>query len=754
MTFNYISKLAASKAQEDNREFFKNFFQQDFSSNQGKVFGIADAYYFKFRNSPNFEEERESKLSGLTSIDQVSSNILQTTKRELSPKEKKLEEICKKYDINIVDPLSTSNSSKITAEVIKKISDSGLDPKYFDWIVKILDSNIVEPIEQVISSVKIYSKNLDKLDQPIDSFSKLSELRDYLDLKLVGNRDLILQKAEPIAKDNKYTDFIYESDNFVVILPGTTASSQWWAQGTTWCTGYLSGNFFANYSLDKNYLYYIITKQTSQFFSKSNPKRKMCIGLWKEGKGKSTSLRIEEGVNGGKTVDLENHGLYESEIKSYLGSEGSEIISKIRQNAMSRTTNKFIEICESATTVEDVERLAEYNSFNSFSDTKDTIFINIIKRTNDPAVKEAAVKARARLFPEEFLEKDSSKYPQYEKIAIDAVYKEYIQSKNGSENNERYELPYIFYKKIIKYPEILNEIIDDLDPHSFLKYIGKKRKDKVEEYIQKCVESDPIGFLEFEDYTENYPEYEKKAVYNAAENSPHKYLEGYNSLYKRYYPDAEKIAILNIVEQSPGIYLSKFITKYPGYENKAVKNIAEKYPIVYIKEYSKIYPQYFSQAAEIFANQDPIGFYSFAQENLRSSVSAEYMKIAAEKISLTKPEFFMSKLSFRFPEFTENAIKLLAENNPEEYFEYYMDKKKDPVISSFKDIAVENLINKSPKVFLDKMLYLEFPQLKEIAESRVSTSDADKKIATLVSALNTLGLKKEASNIRNFLKLI
>lgn len=744
-------KYAASKAQEDNREFFKNFFETDFISNQGRVFGIADAYYFKFRNEANFEVEREKRLAGLTSINDVSTRVLQAAPKELSPKEKKISEIAKIYEIDMSNPSSQGNSTRVRQADIKKIADSGLDPKYFDWIIKILDSNMVEPLDQVIASVKIYSKNADKMEKPIESFAKLSELRDYLDDRLIGNKELYLQKVEPIAKSEKYNDVIYESDNFVVVLPGTTASSQWWAQGTTWCTGYMAGNYFSYYSNNGYYLYYIITKQTSPFFLKSNPKRKICLGYKKIKEGKKIILEVEENKNGGTTVDLENHGLSKSEIVSYLGGEGQGIISKIEQDVMSRDQNKFLSLFDKIESAEDVENLSKYNSFSEIG--YDSFFSKIIKNTNDPKIKEAAAKSRANSFAGEFLKNDLKKYPQFERIAMQSIYSEFITDKESPNPVGDFDIPEEFFKNIHKHPDLMDKMVDHASPTMFLKYFSEKYPEKKDSALQATCKLYPFFILDSEEITEEYPEYEKLAVHNAAEIDPRRYLKEYFGLYKNYYPEAKEIAISSMVKHSPMTYLAQFWAKFPGKEDLAAKNLAEKNPIQFLQSFGKHFPQYVHTAGEIFLKQNPFSFYNFADESPSIRELADLKREAAKILAEKNASFFMSKISFKYPDFIEIATKTLAETDPKEFFILYDYDKRRRGIAEFKEIAAENLVKTDPEFFIKRKYYLDFPHLKEEAEKNVSSPDLIKKIEALYHTLAYFGFKKEAVGLEELVKL-
>jgi hypothetical protein len=351
-----LLKLAGpSKAQEENRDFFANLFlsgeappapDESPDSRWNKLYAIADQYYKKFRNTPEFQ----NNLQGLRSIDEVIALI--RAEEVVDPKQQAIKQLIRQYpDLS---------------EELEGLSSSEVNPSYYNWVIKIRLNEEQDPMNEIIKAVLFYQRNAQNLEQPLESFNLLSELRAYFDDKLATNKEYYYSKIEPHAMDPKNTDFIYDSENFKVVLSGTIPSSQYWASGTTWCTSYLENNMFSRYSSKGIYLYYVITEPSSPIYEKGNPNRKMSIGFVK--KDGEAQLLTQENA----TVDVNNHNISLESIKSYLGEEADAIVSSIYNDLDGREDTKFNEIIAN-TTVEDLEsQLALINDKSQIRGIKKT----------------------------------------------------------------------------------------------------------------------------------------------------------------------------------------------------------------------------------------------------------------------------------------------------------------------------------------------------------------------------------------------
>ena len=319
-----LDKFAAvSAAEQRNRDFFLSLFP---SENKNKVFAIADQYHKKFRNSTDYQNNIQN-----SSLDEVISLIKQTPDSALSEKEIKIQKFINEY------PNIESKVSELAA--------SDIPFSLYDWaLAQIVKDNFLE-VNDIRNAIVRYNKEKEKLglDKFITDFQTVDQLHAYMDSKKQQVNQGIEVEKERHGLSEKYTDIIYSSDNYVVVLSGTMKSSQYWGSDTTWCTGRDTCNLFFNYSIDV-FLYYIITKPESKFYDKSNPMRKIAVGYIKGSDGKAKL--IQENQNGGTTVDRDNTGLSKDKISSYLGAEGSVIFGKIESDVIRREKTKALDVLE------------------------------------------------------------------------------------------------------------------------------------------------------------------------------------------------------------------------------------------------------------------------------------------------------------------------------------------------------------------------------------------------------------------------
>ena len=452
-----VKQAAPSKGMLDNRALFETLFASDFAANKNKVYAIADQYFDKFKALPEFQKN----LDGLKSIDDV-IKLSQVIEKPLTPKEQRLLEFHSLSDWPHQEAKAATD----------KLRDSNVELKNYDWIDYIMSPDEeweleADPIEEIIQSVETYQRVKDQLvNSPVGfreltSFNTLSELRNYLDEALVTDKSHYLSKVEPQAKDPRYTDYIYDSPNFIVVLSGTKESSQWWAQGTQWCTGYIEDNRFSDYSRDGTFLYYVITKKDSPLYSRSNPMRKMSLGFDKgsEDLYGQPQLILGEHV----TVDSENHEISWHDIERYLDTtlptptllkrtESDAIFAAIYADLDKRDTNKFNEVIINMTPEEfkaaephewhDVEHIIStligqkvtafimYNPSKPKVGNPDTIEAAAIElaylqpgrildnyKGLSAKATEIAAKSQIEDFPYDFMESYKDKYPEFAEIA-------------------------------------------------------------------------------------------------------------------------------------------------------------------------------------------------------------------------------------------------------------------------------------------------------------------------------------------------
>ena len=343
--YNLLKTAADSAPKQENRNVFLAVFPEE---KEQKVIAIADQYYDKFKNDLDFKENIEN----FRNLNEVINFIQSNSVKKINPKQQLLKELAVKYP-------------NFGNEEFKKLEKSNVELENMEWIVKIFTTSLEQDsIEEYISMVELYQKKKDLLDMDLNSFPALSELRSYLERKFGEDPEIYLKKIEKHALNSKNTDYIYESDNFIVVLSGTKESSQYWGKGTTWCTAIINSeelaeNMFSNYSSNGIYLYYILTKESSKFFKRQEPKRKISIGYSKKD-GMPIFLTKEH-----TTVDVNNHELTKEQILDYLGPEGSNIINAIESDIINRKDTKFNEMLSNITPEEYADKISKLGEYEA-----------------------------------------------------------------------------------------------------------------------------------------------------------------------------------------------------------------------------------------------------------------------------------------------------------------------------------------------------------------------------------------------------
>lgn len=142
-------------------------------------------------------------------------------------------------------------SNKFGNEKIQRIVDSNIQPKYLNWVGKVLEQiNFDENLQKVISSLNLFDKvstNLPKTDiYQYQSFGELlSALEEY------NNKERRqLRKFEG-------GNIVYDDKNFFIVNPQTHQASCYYGKGTKWCTSAESDSQFKKYNEDGKLFYFI-----------------------------------------------------------------------------------------------------------------------------------------------------------------------------------------------------------------------------------------------------------------------------------------------------------------------------------------------------------------------------------------------------------------------------------------------------------------------------------------------------------------
>ena len=336
----------------------KSIFMEAFPEDKSKAASVSVGYYNKFKGTDKLEEANLiAFLAGKTLED-----VISTLKGRPKEKEETALERFKKSDLipkELLELLGVEQESELL-----ELEQSDISKKNYPWAIKVLMNDEEDPMFEIITAIKIWDRNKEDL-APLEEFRNMSHLRGSIDGLGTASKSAYLYSIKNHALDPKNTDTIYDSSNFTVVLCGTTMSSQWWAQGTVWCTSYLEGNMFEYYSNDGIYLYYLISKNdkaikeydklhndtrpVSRYSRRYVPRRnaenleKISIGYVKKD-GKPILLTDQNA-----TVDKANHNISELEIRNYLGDEADAVFGAIGRDLDGRDETKFEQIKRNTT---------------------------------------------------------------------------------------------------------------------------------------------------------------------------------------------------------------------------------------------------------------------------------------------------------------------------------------------------------------------------------------------------------------------
>jgi hypothetical protein len=201
------------------------------------------------------------------------------------------------------------------------------------WLKAMIDQRKVgpgaEPVEDVIPTILAFFKQgvadrLKKANYPTDimRYKNPGELR-----MAIGALGTSRGEQERVIKTAQ-TSVVYESPNFLVVMPHTTDSACYYGKGTTWCTAATTGsNLFLTYvGSDRGIILYHILKLGGD--SRVDPYAKINLATVKGEPHFSAQM-------GGLSVDAKNNGLTRQKFDEALGDEADDILEAIVQHAAS-----------------------------------------------------------------------------------------------------------------------------------------------------------------------------------------------------------------------------------------------------------------------------------------------------------------------------------------------------------------------------------------------------------------------------------
>jgi hypothetical protein len=230
---------------------------------------------------------------------------------------------------------------------------------YFQWLVlTYLNDNtfLIEDISRVYDALVIFERAKSKIPvKDINQYKTLKSLYDAVEpfenQEIISNNEAERRKRQAFF-DSGQAELYYKSKNFTVIIPKTIEASQYFGQGTKWCTAGKNNNMFNAYT--KKGPLYILLPMKWQFQFESNSymdERDVPIsnlGEYAEEIGKVFSYQFTQEIKKKKTVryigtespgflniSIQNHNAIMRGLKE-LGSRANEI-NLLRSNKSTTT---------------------------------------------------------------------------------------------------------------------------------------------------------------------------------------------------------------------------------------------------------------------------------------------------------------------------------------------------------------------------------------------------------------------------------
>lgn len=737
--YNFIVLAAEDKTYNELLEIFKVKFPNE---NVNKIHSFARQYQLAFQGQP---DEYLDNLEGVNNLNEV-LQIIKNRGRDIgSKKDRAIIELKQKYPNHLSE--------------IEELTDTSTKIEYYPWILSVL--NTKDTLKDIVKLVFFYDKN--NLKKDIKLFTTSHDLRAYLDkelLKPVGNNDVVdkdylVYKNEPQAKNPRYTDFIYNSENFIVVLPGTVPSSQYWASGTVWCTGWARGNLFESYSASERlFLFYIITKNP-EIFKDDKAKKKISVG-YRIGSNKKPIFI----TNMNASVDSGNNNLNLKTIEKYLGNESSNIFNAINLRMISNPLPKYTEFVNNLN-VEEYKKQLEYLS------REDIIKLNnrLENRPNlSPELSEEVLKSYAKLSPFEFLSENREEFialrkdenvldTAFENLAeIDPslLFNENILDSFGSKKYYRDDIwldKFINALKVTS-PDILEVVRNNVNlSYTYNKNLGKlneklRNQDLDVEFEDSMVEVKPDIFLSRFKYDEKLTvknnERIKVAIKNYSEKNPLGFLGEYYYLsHNEYNKIIHNFIIQNLSSEIFDSTANKIISTDPFKIIELDYSYSHQYSInnglearvgwiekAFISLVEK--KQYETYCKSIF------GPYHAAYAELRSSPKMLPYNLTAVKglLDIDAYSYFSMKI-YEYPEyekFIKEAFLKAHKQTPENIDEEFIDN----IDYKYRNLIGVDLINstlltskeQAAKKFIEDENYTEYflkrfhtdPELKNLTD--------------------------------------
>lgn len=680
--YGFIVLAAEDKKYAEVVEIFKEKFPQE---NINKIYAVAKQYQNAFKGHPDLYLEN---ITNLTNLNQVLDLVKSQGSQSTSNKE------------TIINKLIKENPG--IADKVKALGETSVKAKYYPWIISVLNNR--DSIQDIAKLVYFYDKN--NLPRELESFSEVNELKKYLDKELLKplededkddpsdiiDHDYLVYKNESHALNPKYTDYIYESENFMVVLSGTVPSSQYWGSGTIWCTSKARSNLFDSITGDKGlFLFYIITKKP-EIYKNDKEKKKICVG-YKIGSDNKPVLTRENNA----TVNAGNNNISKEDIIKYLGSEANKIFEAMNYRMTSNPKNKYNEFIN-------ILNPEEYRNQLKYLNPDDIVDLNNRLENKDyldPDLLKEMLKSKAITKPFVFLTDEGKEFSNLRKdeTLLDSAFENLIDK----------DIKNIFNSAILEKYGYKKYFNDDGWIEKCINSLKNNAPDALEDSIRNIKSYMMLGNSKINKLLNKLEDKQLKEEFkdSYAASKPEKFLKLHNIQYLiEQNSERVKTAIKNIAETNPMNLLGTY------YYTKKNEEIIHDF-------INKNFPNnLFDYAANKLITKNPTDLIFIDSEAIRDGTKGNIEWVKKALISLLEKEDYVAYIDRIFYS----------------YYNMYRELRYSPEMMPYNIRAIEGLIEKEPYKFFQLFIYKNIEYEKFIKNAFIKINEKKPELVKILLA--------------------
>ena len=567
-------------------------------------------HHYKYPDIPEDEVWIDDELTEADDIIPTEAHELteRTLQKNLNMEYDEAHDIANITEQGVRDEMKSRTADKKTdlmkkypniANEIDKVSKD-IDPKYLQWFakelnagnqsVKIIDYiNEFEANKEFLENIDIYKYSLDQLIAEVTEIKKYKQdLPDLILQYMEGDPDWFDEQPKVVQKllkkedkkkkktrekvrgteanARKWSDVIYEDENFLVVHPGSIQSSQFFGSGTQWCIASTDPdgpeNAFVKYSDDEVCFYFIINKKSNL----KDPLGKIAFAI--SPNKEIIYNRMDE------TITL-------SKVIKYLGN--SKLIDLIKSDSKNREKSKYLENMQN-------EEFAK----NLTTENPRTFFKYDLHKVHPELGKQSV---------RELINSHSSDFFAHN---LQEIYPELAQQ--AATNLTKQDPNSFFQHKLQEtYPELTQQAVTNLSPEDFFSYkLQETYPELGKQNAVNLAKQKPGIFLE-SDLDKIYPEFIQLAAATYVELCPMDFFDNNLHNLQKIYPELAQQAAINLAEINPaGFFYKKLQKTYPELGKQTATNLIKQDPRTFFSyKINKIYPELAQQAAVNLVKQSP-----------------------------------------------------------------------------------------------------------------------------------------------------